>query len=1039
VAFLQFQGTDALLELSGPDVVAHALNDLVTEVQRVVDDHQLTFLGTDIDADGGKIILTAGAPRGTGNDEERILRALREIIEGTQHFPLRIGVNRGDVFVGDIGPSYRRTFTVMGDAVNLAARLMAKAEAGQIVATTDVVGRSRTVFETSELEPFLVKGKKLPIRAFGVGPARGTRRTESAVEGPLLGRKDELQTMLDALEKAKQGEGRLINLVGDPGIGKSRLVQELRAQAGFFDVFAATCEQYEASTPYSTFKVLLRDITGIRGEAGGAQLEQIVGETAPELLPWLPLIAIPFGFEVAPTVESNDLQEEFRKLRLHDALGNLLARLLPGPTVFTFEDVHWMDDASGELLRYLIASLPELPWLICLTRVSADSGFLAPEVPWLRSVQLTPLSDDDVSTLAWAETEELRLAPHEISALAKRSGGNPLFLKELVAATQTTDGLDTLPDSVEALITARIDRLPPIERSLLRQAAVLGNSFPEALLLAVLPEEDSVDREAWHNVAEFLEQQADGTYHFRHALMRDVAYEGLPYRLRRELHARVGETIEQSSQGRPEESAELLSLHFFEAQRYDKAWRYSRLAGDRAQAIYANAEAAEFYARAIEGGRRVSDLPQGEVAALFEAMGDVTDRAGDSRKADHAYRAARRLRAGDTIGEARLLLKQGWIRERVGRYSQALQWVRRGHAVLEGVEDPEAAKLRARLFNLHAALRMEEGRTSEAVRWCRRAIEEAEASGDIEAVAHAYTLLGLTLEAMGDPEHSWYSQRALSMYEDLGNLNRQGLVLNHLGVFAYFEGRWNEAVDFYERARVLREKTGDPVNAARGILNIGEILSDQGHIAEAESNFRQAQRVWKAAGYRAGIAIALNYLGRAASRTGRFQEATELLQQARDEYLEVGDLASVAEVNVSLAECLLFQGDALGALSLANDALTSAKRLGVNEQVPVLERIRGQSLMLTGDLGEARLALEESLRVARSRKAGFEVGLTLRAMAELSILTQSPDTGYERESSSILKGLGVVSVPVVPGLPSIPQPGRPDLVISFEPVPVAFE
>jgi len=169
VAFIHFDGTDALIETDGQFACAQALGDLVRDVQAAADRNGVCFLGSDVDRDGGKIILTAGAPTASGNDEERMLLTLREVMDGNRRIPIRIGVNKGPVFAGDIGPFYRRTYTVMGDAVNLAARLMAKAEPGEILATADVLDPSRSRFEARALAPFQVKGKVHPVHAFAVG------------------------------------------------------------------------------------------------------------------------------------------------------------------------------------------------------------------------------------------------------------------------------------------------------------------------------------------------------------------------------------------------------------------------------------------------------------------------------------------------------------------------------------------------------------------------------------------------------------------------------------------------------------------------------------------------------------------------------------------------------------------------------------------------------------------------------------------------------------------------------------------------------
>ena len=175
VSFLHFDGTDAIVERDGPGHFAALLDATVRRVQQVVESNEVTFLGTDIDHDGGKIIVVSGVPRRVGDDEERLLTALRQLIDSEPALPLRIGLNVGPVFAGDVGPPYRRTFTVMGDTVNLAARLMAKADSGQVLATQDVLDRSKRTFATIPLPPFMVKGKRRPVSAFAVGDAKRAR------------------------------------------------------------------------------------------------------------------------------------------------------------------------------------------------------------------------------------------------------------------------------------------------------------------------------------------------------------------------------------------------------------------------------------------------------------------------------------------------------------------------------------------------------------------------------------------------------------------------------------------------------------------------------------------------------------------------------------------------------------------------------------------------------------------------------------------------------------------------------------------------
>ena len=308
IAFIHFEGTDALIEQQGPAAAAEALHQLVSVVEAATEELDVTFLGSDVDHDGGKIILTAGAPKATGDDEEHMLRALRKIVESRFSLPIRIGVHRGSVFAGDIGPPYRRTYTVMGDAVNLAARVMSKAEPGEIYATGDVLERSNTLFDTTQLEPFAVKGKTEPVQAWSVGRASGSRTREVTLQRlPLTGRNVELGVIRKAYTSARGGAGRLIEVVGEAGIGKTRLLEALRDAVAGFQKLHATCEAYTSSIPYVAWRELLREMYEFGRDTPDAEVEERlraeVAAKAPDLAPWLPLLANVFDVEIAATPE----------------------------------------------------------------------------------------------------------------------------------------------------------------------------------------------------------------------------------------------------------------------------------------------------------------------------------------------------------------------------------------------------------------------------------------------------------------------------------------------------------------------------------------------------------------------------------------------------------------------------------------------------------------------------------------------------------------------------------------------------------------
>ena len=321
ISFVQYGGLDRLILRRGAPAAADALDALVRVAQDAADRYEICLLGSDIAADGGKLLFSAGAPRAAGDDEERMLLAMRQLLDSAPPLPVRIGVNRGSAFTGEIGPAFRRTYTVMGDVVNLAARLMAKAPWGAIYATDGVLRCSRTKFATTVVPPFMVKGKLHPVDALAVGSAlRAAPPGASAKHLPLIGRERELAILSDAIAATNAGKGSLVELVGERGSGKSRLLTEALELADRMRLVHATCESYTQAIPYVAWRGPLRQLVGLSDdEADAAVLQQLrahVTSSRPALLPWLPLLAIAIGVEASPTRAVEDLAPEFRAAKL---------------------------------------------------------------------------------------------------------------------------------------------------------------------------------------------------------------------------------------------------------------------------------------------------------------------------------------------------------------------------------------------------------------------------------------------------------------------------------------------------------------------------------------------------------------------------------------------------------------------------------------------------------------------------------------------------------------------------------------------------
>ena len=427
VAFVHFDGTDALVAEGGPERSADVLGALVAAVQDAADRHEVAFLSSDIDKDGGKIILTAGVPFAAEDAEDRMLRAAREIVDGVDGpVSVRIGIHRAPLFVGEIGPPERRSFTVMGDGVNLAARVMAKAREGQILCTDEVLERTRLSVEADALPPFMVKGKAKPVTAFSVGAIGEKREPMAFTAAPFVGRQVERGLLQQALELARTGQRAVVEVVGEPGMGKTRLIGEVRDGAVGFRQIEVVCEPYDGTTPFRSARALLGQVLDI--DLGGdpavavGQLEEAVARVDPGLLPRLPLLGVVLSLPVAETPETRDLEDRFRRPLMASTLAELLGGLLDGPTLIVFEDAHFMDDVSAEILAPLTSDGGSEPWAVVISRRESGEGLRAPEESELR-LSLGALPDDDALDLVDRMTAEAPLPRHTGAALAERSGG----------------------------------------------------------------------------------------------------------------------------------------------------------------------------------------------------------------------------------------------------------------------------------------------------------------------------------------------------------------------------------------------------------------------------------------------------------------------------------------------------------------------------------------------------------------------------------------------------------------------------------------
>jgi len=846
VLFVDVVESSGLAERLDPE----DLHALMNRALRLMAEEVHRYEGTVNQFLGDGLMALFGAPVALEDHAVRAVQAALGILETMNglsdevkrergvEMRLRLGLNSGPVVVGRIGDDLRMDYTAVGDTTHLASRMQTLAEPGTILTTEATHKLVEGHVHSEALGPVQVKGRSDPVSVFRiVGRRRRRTRLEISAEAgltQLVGRTHERDMLRDLLARVKSGQGQAVGIVGEAGVGKSRLVHEFRksVEDEWLTWLEGHCIPYGQATPFLPVLDVLSMNFQIEEGDNRLQIEEKLRSGVRRLDPslhWvLPHLAELYGLPVEEEAPRR-LDPKDKRQRTFEAIRALtVAGSQRRPHVLVVEDLQWIDQTSEDYLAFLIESLARVPALL-VTMHRPGYAVRWADKPYYTQIGLGLLDQAEVAAMVCNLLGTDDSPPDLAPRVFEKAEGNPLFVEEIVTSLRergllarrnggyawTGGAVLEVPGTAQDIIRARLDRLDgPVKRTA-QAAAAIGREFSLGLLRSIceLPHEVEGHLAALER-AELIHETRffpDPGYIFKHTVVQDVIYQSLLAQRRRELHGIIAAAIEQS-QDRPDEQAPLLAHHYDRSERQDRAVHYALAAGDRAaQQLYANAEAASYYERALAIAKSLPPSPDAERAqidATLKLAGVEVVRKDLERERANLHSAAMLAeKLDDRARLSKVFYWLGRIDYVLGNPQGATEYAKRSLEVAEQVGDEALASAPANLLGRACYL---QGNCRDAGELLERSVAQLLKLGNVNDAATSAGLAGVAVAELGEFERAaLLIDQGMRLARENPNPFVEAAVLHYRGCVRYARGEWQGALRDLVESKRIAQPVGD--------------------------------------------------------------------------------------------------------------------------------------------------------------------------------------------------------------------------------------